>query len=51
MQRTYQLSDMAPTKADADMAALLVRAGRRCSFDAGTMIQQQGDTGGRVLAD
>lgn len=45
MQRTYQLSDMAPTKADADMAALLVRAGRRCSFDAGTMIQQQGDTG------
>lgn len=44
MQRTYQLSDMAPTKADADMAALLVRAGRRCRFDAGAMIQQQGDT-------
>lgn len=43
MQRTYQLSDMAPTKADADMAALLIRAGRRCRFDEGAMIQQQGD--------
>ena len=27
------------------MAALLVRAGRRCRFDAGAIIQQQGDTG------
>jgi CRP-like cAMP-binding protein len=35
---------MAPTKADADMAALLVRAGRRCHFDADALIQQQGDT-------
>lgn len=43
MQRTYQLSDMAPTKADADLAALLLRAGRRFRFDAGTVIQQQGD--------
>jgi CRP/FNR family cyclic AMP-dependent transcriptional regulator len=43
MQRTYQLSDMAPTKADEDMATLLVRAGQRCRFDAGAMIQQQGD--------
>ena len=43
MQRTYHLSDMAPTKADAEMAALLVRAGRRCHFDTGAIIQQQGD--------
>ena len=45
MQRTYQLSDIAPTKADHDMAALLVRTGRRCRFDAGAVIQQQGDRG------
>lgn len=44
MQRTYQLSDMAATKADADMAMLLVRAGRRCRFHAGVVIQQQGDS-------
>jgi CRP-like cAMP-binding protein len=43
MQRTYQLSDMAPTKADADMAALLVRAGRRFRFDASAVVQQKGD--------
>jgi CRP-like cAMP-binding protein len=45
MQRTYQLSEIAPTKADAEMAAMLVRAGRRCRFDSGAIIQQQGDTG------
>jgi CRP/FNR family cyclic AMP-dependent transcriptional regulator len=43
MQRTYQLSDMAPTKADADMAALLDRAGRRFRFDASAVVQQKGD--------
>lgn len=45
MQRTYQLSDIAPTKVDADMAALLVRTGRRCQFGEGAIIQQRGDTG------
>jgi CRP-like cAMP-binding protein len=34
---------MAPTKADADMAALLARSGRRYWFDASAVIQQQGD--------
>jgi CRP-like cAMP-binding protein len=43
MQRTYQLSEMAPTKADDDMAALLVRAGRRYRFDASAVVQQKGD--------
>ncbi len=45
MQRAYQLSEIAPTKADADMAALLVRSGRRCRYAAGTIIQQRGDPG------
>lgn len=45
MQRAYQLSEIAPTKVDADMAALLVRSGRRCRYAAGAMIQQQGDPG------
>ena len=43
MQRTYQLSEMAPTKADDDMTALLVRAGRRYRFDASAVVQQKGD--------
>jgi CRP-like cAMP-binding protein len=34
---------MVPTKADADMAALLVRSGRRYWFDASAVIQRQGD--------
>jgi CRP-like cAMP-binding protein len=45
MQRTYQLTDVAGSKADAEMAALLMRVGRRYSFDASTVIQQQGDDG------
>jgi CRP-like cAMP-binding protein len=43
MQRTYQLSNVAPTRADDDMAALLVREGRRCHFAGGATIQQRGD--------
>jgi CRP-like cAMP-binding protein len=45
MQRTYQLSQIAPTRAEEEMAALLIRAGRRHYFAAGTFIQQQGDDG------
>ncbi len=43
MQRTYQLAEIAPTRADGEMAAMLFREGRRCRFAAGSVIQQQGD--------
>lgn len=43
MQRTYQLAEIAPTRADGGMAALLIREGRRCRFAAGAIIQHQGD--------
>jgi CRP-like cAMP-binding protein len=43
MQRTYQLSEIAPTRADGEMAALLLREGRRQHFGAHAIIQQQGD--------
>jgi CRP/FNR family cyclic AMP-dependent transcriptional regulator len=43
MQRTYQLSEIAPARADGEMAALLLREGRRQHFGAHAIIQQQGD--------
>jgi CRP-like cAMP-binding protein len=43
MQRTYQLSDIAPTRAEGEMAALLRREGRRLHFAAHAFVQQQGD--------
>jgi CRP-like cAMP-binding protein len=43
MQRTYQLSEIGPTRADGKLAALLAREGRRRRFAAGELIQQQGD--------
>jgi CRP/FNR family cyclic AMP-dependent transcriptional regulator len=45
MQRTYQLSEIAPTHADRQIAALLAGTGRRQRFAAGELIQQQGDAG------
>lgn len=46
MQRTYQLSEIAPTRAEGAIAALLTQAGRRQHFAAGALIQQRGDAGG-----
>lgn len=45
MQRTYQLSEIAPTRAEGKLAELLLREGAVCHFAAGAMIQQQGDEG------
>ncbi|MBS0481312.1 MAG: Crp/Fnr family transcriptional regulator [Proteobacteria bacterium] len=45
MQRTYQLSEIAPTRAEGELAALLLREGRRQRFSGGKLIQQQGDEG------
>lgn len=45
MQRTYQLSEIAPTRAEGKLADLLLREGTVCHFAAGAMIQQQGDDG------
>ncbi|MFM5922924.1 MAG: Crp/Fnr family transcriptional regulator [Novosphingobium sp.] len=45
MQRTYQLSEIVPTRAEGELAALLAREGRRHRFAAGAIIQQQGDEG------
>ncbi len=45
MQRTYQLSEMAPTRADDTIAQLLAATGQRLHFTPGAMIQQQGDSG------
>lgn len=43
MQRTYQLSELAPTRAEGELANLLVREGRSRQFPAGGLIQAQGD--------
>lgn len=45
MQRTYQLSEISPTRAEGELAALLLREGRRHRFADGTLVQQQGDEG------
>lgn len=45
MQSSYQLSSVGPTRADPMLAALLRRDGRRMTFSAGQVIQQQGDRG------
>lgn len=45
MQSTYQLSPIGPTRADPALAALLRREGRRVTYSAGQVIQQQGDNG------
>lgn len=45
MQRTYQLSEIAPTRAEGKLADLLLREGSLCHFAAGSLIQQQGDEG------
>ena len=46
MQRTYQLSEIGPTRAEGAIAALLAQVGRRQHFAAGALIQQRGDAGG-----
>lgn len=46
MQRTYQLSEVAPTRAEGAMAELLRCEGRHQRFAAGALIQQRGDAGG-----
>lgn len=43
MQTTYQLYSIGPTRANPALAALLRRAGRRITYAAGQVIQQQGD--------
>lgn len=45
MQRTYQLSEISPTRAEGDLAEQLLREGTLRHFDAGAMIQQEGDDG------
>ena len=45
MQRTYQLSEIAPTRAEGKLAALLLRAGTVRRFAAGAIVQQKGDDG------
>lgn len=45
MQRTYQLSEIAPTRAEGKLGELLLREGTVCHFTAGAIIQQQGDEG------
>ncbi len=44
MQRTYQLSEVPPTKADAAMAELLRRHAQARRFGGGSIIQQRGDS-------
>jgi CRP/FNR family cyclic AMP-dependent transcriptional regulator len=43
MQRTYQFSELAPTRAEGELAQLLRREGRARQFAAGALIQAQGD--------
>lgn len=45
MQRTYQLSEISPTRAEGELADLLFREGTICHFSAGALIQQKGDDG------
>lgn len=45
MQRTYQLSEIAPSRAEGEFADLLRKRGRIRRFAAGALIQQQGDDG------
>lgn len=45
MQRTYQLSEISPTRAEGRLAELLLREGEVCHFPAGALIQQKGDDG------
>lgn len=45
MQRTYHLSEISPTRAEGDLAELLLREGTLRHFDAGALIQQKGDGG------
>lgn len=45
MLRTYQFSEIVPTRAEGRLAELLLREGTPCHFPAGSLIQQQGDTG------
>lgn len=45
MQKTYQLSEIAPTRAEGELAALLQREGTLRQFPAGALVQQKGDDG------
>lgn len=45
MQRTYQLSEIGPTRVEGELAALLTREGIRHRFTPGQLILQQGDKG------
>lgn len=45
MQRTYHFAEISPTRAEGKLAALLLREGTLCRFDAGALIQQKGDDG------
>lgn len=46
MQRTYQLSEITPTRAEGRLAELLQREGKLCHFSADALVQQMGDEGG-----
>lgn len=43
MQRTYHFSKIGPTRAEGDIFAMLVDAGRRQCFDHGTQVLHRGD--------
>lgn len=45
MQRTYQFSDITPTRAEGHLAELLLREGTVRQFPGGALVQQQGDDG------
>lgn len=45
MQRAYQLSEISPTRAEGELAELLLREGTVCQFPSGALIQQKGDDG------
>lgn len=45
MQRTYQLSEITPTRAEGHLAELLLREGTVRHFPTGALVQQKGDDG------
>lgn len=45
MQRTYQFSEISPTRAEGALAELLLKEGAPYHFGAGALVQQQGDAG------
>lgn len=45
MQRTYQFTEITPTRAEGKLAELLLREGVTCHFSTGALVQQKGDDG------